>query len=115
MNRTHYSKLTGKKAKNMPNLCIYYEVQRYKQNQSNKEYYYHLIKIRQTINKCKKYNVLYDEFECKNHIFIKHMINLKTPNQFVLKCSSSKTLDKTITPKWTEKTVYKADTDNRYG
>lgn len=102
----------------MPHLCIYYKVWIYKQNQSNEEYYYHLIKIRQTINKCKKYNVLYDEFECKNHVFIKHMINLKTPNQFVLKCSSSKTLDKTVTPKWTEKkkkTPYKANTDNRYG
>lgn len=62
------------------------------------------MKIRQNINKCKKrYNVLYDEFECKNHIFIKHMINLKTPNQFVLKCSSSKTLDKPVTSKGIKK------------
>lgn len=43
------------------------------------------------------------KFECKNHIFIKLMIKLKTPNQFVLKCSSSKILDKIITPKWIKK------------
>lgn len=61
----------------------------YKQNQINKD---HLIKTRQNINECKKYDVLNEEFECKNHVFIKHMINLKTPSQFVLKCCSSKTI-----------------------
>lgn len=51
-------------------------------------------------------------------IFIKHMINLKTPNQFVLKCSSSKTLDKPVTSKGIKKkkkTVHWANTNNRYG
>lgn len=50
------------------------------------------------------------EFECKNHIFIKHMINPKHQNQFHLKCSSSKTLNQNpVTQSELEKTVYKAN------